>query len=83
MVTIYGNSLCVWCIKSKALAESYGLKYEWKDTDDPAIKSEFDQRFPDVHTIPQIVWNDRHIPGYQAFAQEIESTMGGYGQGAL
>jgi glutaredoxin len=79
MITIYGNSRCGWCIRSKKLAERYDLKYEWKDTDEDHNLNEMKILLPDVKTIPQIWWHGRYVGGYEDFADEIENTIGGYG----
>lgn len=80
MITIYGHQRCSWCTKAKTLAERYGLKYVWKDTDDEANINELKLKFPAVKTVPQIWWDDRYIGGYDRFSTEIENTIGNYGQ---
>lgn len=80
MITIYGHQRCGWCTKAKNLAEQYGLKYQWKDTDVMENLNELKKKIPDVKTIPQIWWDDRHIGGYELFSAEIENTIGNYGQ---
>lgn len=80
MIKIYGTSDCIFCKKAKELAENYNLKYESLDVFEHAdyVKSLTDQR-----TVPQITWDERYIGGYAEFAQEIENTIGGYGDGAF
>lgn len=80
MITIYGHARCGWCVKAKKLAEQYHLKYEWKDTDMSENLNDLKKKFPNVKTVPQIWWDDRHIGGYEQFSSEIENTLGNYGQ---
>ena len=83
MIKIYGNDMCKWCLKAKKLAEDYNLKHEWVDLDIDANLNDFKIRFPSMVSIPQIVWDDRHIGGYEDFAEEVENTVSSYGQGKL
>ncbi len=83
MITIYGHSRCSWCLKAKELADSYMLKYEWLDTDEPSNLKTLKEAVPGVKTVPQIWWNDRHIGGYEKFLEEVEGAIGGYGDGSL
>lgn len=80
MIAIYGHNRCAWCKRAKQLAERYELKYEWRDTDDATHMSQLKTMLPDVRTVPQIWWHDRHIGGYEDFAKEVENTAGNYGQ---
>jgi glutaredoxin len=80
---IYGTEWCSGCKKAKKLAEQYGLNYEWKSVDEPSIYDEMMQLDETITTIPQIVWNDKHIGGSEAFANELQNTMGGYGHGKI
>lgn len=73
----------MWCMKAKQLATQYGIKYEWKDTDDQSILNELKLKYPAVKTVPQIWWHDRHVGGYDHFASEIENTLGNYGQSKI
>ena len=81
MITIYGKENCNWCVRAKDLANRYQLKYEYLDVGNPDIMSSLKTAYPDVKTVPQIWWGDRHIGGYDSFAAEIENTIGNYGQG--
>ena len=83
MVIIYGNQRCGWCKKAKKLAIDYNLPYEWRDTDQDAILNELKLAMPTAKTIPQIWWYDKYIGGYDDFAAELSSTIGGYGEGSF
>ncbi|MBC8474875.1 MAG: glutaredoxin [Bacteroidetes bacterium] len=79
MIEIYGTSRCDYCKKAVALAESYKLKYEYKDAKDLDIYEQLLGKIGSVPTVPQIFWNDKHIGGYESFSLEIENTRE-YGQ---
>lgn len=83
MITIYGNTRCPWCEKAKQLTERYELKYQYLNTDEEENLKALKEAMPDVKTIPQIWWGDRHIGGYQELSTEIENTIGNYGQGSF
>lgn len=80
MITIYGHQRCVWCKKAKDLAEQYNLEYSWKDTDDQTILNELKTQKPEVRTVPQIWWDNRYLGGYENFADEVQNTLGGFGE---
>jgi glutaredoxin len=53
------------------------------DQDQKYIK-EFKERFPEAKTVPQILWDNRHVGGYTELVTEIENlNLGNYGQGAF
>jgi glutaredoxin 3 len=80
MITIYGHERCSWCKKAKALVEQYSLKYQYLNTDDAEVLKLLKESLPDVKTVPQIWWGDRHIGGYDMLVNEIQNTIGGYGE---
>jgi len=81
MVIIYGTEHCSYCKLAVALAKDYNLSYDYRDAKE--WKETFLETFPDAKTVPQIIWNDRRIGGYTEFATEVESTIGGYGDGQI
>lgn len=81
MIQIYGKKDCQFCDRAKQLAQHYNLPYQYFDAYEN--KERFKELFPEAKTVPQIVWNDRHIGGYDEFAGEVVNTIGGYGQGAF
>jgi glutaredoxin len=83
MITIYGKDNCHWCQEAKKIAEQYDLKYEYKNTGFTYNRDEMFERYPEVKTVPQIWWDERHIGGYSEFVKEIEDTLGNYGQSAF
>lgn len=80
MITIYGYPGCGWCLRAKRLAERYNLEYEWKDTEVQENLNEMKLKLPSAGTVPQIFWHGKYIGGYENFATEVESTIGGYGE---
>lgn len=57
------------------------MSYQYLNVDEEKNLVELKEQFPEVKTIPQVFIDNRHIGGYQEFSQEIENTMGNYGQG--
>lgn len=82
MIKIYATESCPWCKKARALAEQHNLPYEYKIIFSDEDKQEFRRLFADAKTVPQIMWNDKYIGGYEDFAAEIENTRE-FGQGAF
>ena len=84
MITIYAKDNCKWCAFAKDLAESRKLAYDYRNVDDNYQHLlELASLKPDVKTLPQIWWDGKHIGGYMDFADEIENTMGDYGNGQI
>ena len=82
MVTIYGQESCIYCIKAKELCESLGLSYQYKTVNDKEVLAEMLEIAPGSKTVPQIVWNGKHIGGYTELVTEIENTRE-FGQGSF
>lgn len=76
MITIYGKDNCYWCKEAKALADRYGLEYEYKNTGYENFRTEMFENVPDAKTVPQVFWDGRHIGGYTEFVSEIENVLG-------
>jgi glutaredoxin len=84
MIEIYGTTACKWCKAAVALAEAQGLRFEYRNMDlNEQFYIELKSRKPDFKTVPQIWWHGQYIGGYSDFAQEIENTSGGYGDGKV
>ena len=83
MLEIYGKSYCDWCTKAVELANSYNLNHTYHNCDNNVHALLLRERFPEIKTLPQIWWNGKHIGGYKAFAEEVQNTIGNYGQGAF
>ena len=83
MIVIYGKPDCQYCTKAKSLVEDRGLAYEYIDISVGDAKQELLTRKPDAKMVPQIWWHNRHIGGYNELVNEIENTIGGYGDGKI
>jgi glutaredoxin len=72
MITIYGASNCTYCRMAVGLCESLGLEYTYLDAKENA--ETFKSLFPNAKTVPQIVFRDQHIGGYEDLCKYIEET---------
>lgn len=83
MITIYSMKNCSWCQAAKNLAEQYQLEHEVIEIgpSNPKALDELRKLVPNLRTVPQIFWNGRYIGGYNEFAEEVQNTIGGYGEG--
>lgn len=83
MIEIYGKDNCTFCDKAKKVCEDFKLEFTYINIDDNIEQLEkFVEMFPSAKTVPQIMWNKRHIGGFSELAAEIENTgLGNYGQG--
>lgn len=82
MVLIYGKTDCVWCDRAKELCNQYGIEYEYKSIQVKEFLEELKELVPDVKTVPQIFWHDKHLGGYEQLVEEIENTRN-YGDGKI
>lgn len=74
MITIYGKKSCPWCVKAVKLAETYEFKYTYIDIEEGNNREKLLEKLPDLKTVPQIWWHQRHLGGYENFSKEIEKT---------
>ena len=73
MIEIYGTDSCVFCNKAKELLEIYNKEYTYIDvTETEYITAAFFKRFPNVRTVPQIVWECEHIGGYTELSEWLK-----------
>lgn len=84
-VKIYGTANCSYCQKAKSLCREMKIGFVYVPVDEAGpLREEFKQLFPDAKTVPQILWDGKHIGGYNELAAEIENlNIGNYGQGDL
>ena len=70
MHIVWSRDNCGWCDKAKELLDSYGFEYEVKDVYEHA--EEFMEQFPDAKTVPQIIFNGKHVGGYNGLHNAFE-----------
>lgn len=64
MIEIYGKTQCPFCDKAKALCESNGHEYTYKQLDVDFTREELFEQFPGARTFPQIRIDGENIGGY-------------------
>ena len=84
-VEIFGMGNCVNCTNSMKTAKAYNLPYEYFDITYKKFRDILESRMEIEDGMPQpvIFWNKRYIGTYNDFLQEIEDTMGGFGDGKI
>jgi glutaredoxin len=83
MIKIYGKNNCTYCQKAKDLCRQYKLNFTYYPIDqNDEFFSQFMELFPNAKTVPQIMWDNKPIGGYNELTAEIENLgLGNYGQG--
>ena len=61
-VEIYSKTNCGYCNKAKIRLQKYNPKIHMLDKD--YTREEFNAKFPNAKTFPQIVINNKHVGGY-------------------
>ena len=74
MITIYGKTACPYCVRAKALCESRGFAYEYKQLDEDFTREDVMETFPGARTFPQIIISGNKIVGYDQMIKYIEDT---------
>ena len=81
MFEIYGTTNCVYCDLAKKLLNIHNESYEFIDVaQNEDITAAFFKKFPDVRTVPQIIYDgvDRgyevHIGGYNELEKWLNHT---------
>ena len=70
---IYGTSNCNFCEMAKNLLGEYNLDYVFIDvTESVDVNRAFFKKFPNVRTVPQIVWEGKHIGGYTELSEWLK-----------
>ena len=63
----------MFCDKAKELSETYNKEYTYIDvTETEDITAAFFKKFPNVRTVPQIVWEGKHIGGYTELSEWLK-----------
>lgn len=77
-VVIYTKPNCPWCVKAKELAKNLHLDYEEKRFEVDFTKEELREKMNlsewERLFLPQVFINDKHIGGYEEFAEYCEAT---------
>ena len=73
MIVIYGSANCVWCLKSAQLCQVAQLEHQYKLVEDDV--QDFMTRFPGENAVPQILWDGKHIGGYEQLAQKVNEVL--------
>ena len=74
MIKIYGSSNCIWCLKAKQLCETLELEHDYIKVEDIGFE-EFAKKFSGMQTVPQIMWGEDHVGGYQEFAVKVNEYI--------
>ena len=83
MVTIFGSNTCLYCLRCKQLCEAMEIEHEYLDVKYPEVEKRFVELFPNVEEIPQILWKDERIEGYEGLSNKINeyiSNLNNYDQ---
>lgn len=75
MVTIFGSNTCLHCLLCKQMCEAMDIEYEYLDVGNPDVTRQFVELFPDVESIPQILWENEHIGGYAELTNKIDEFI--------
>lgn len=75
MITIYGMSNCLWCLKAKQMAELFELEYEYKTLSTIEAKKEYFARGGTHEGLPQVYWDGEMIVGYNNFTAKINEYI--------
>ena len=61
MFTIYGKDECPMCFKVKVVLEMLGKEYEYKELDKDYTTEEFESKFPNTISLPQVVLDGKTL----------------------
>ena len=70
-VEIWGKENCPYCTKAKALVESKGMQYIYKQLGVDFTREQVFEEFPTARTFPQIKINNEPIGGYQELYDKV------------
>lgn len=69
IVEIYSKDNCIFCTRAKDLLNRKNIQYTEYNLDRNYTKEQFLQKFPDARTVPQIIIDNEHIPGYEPLTE--------------
>ena len=61
MFTIYGKNECPMCFKIKTVLELLGKEYVYKELNIDYTEEEFDTKFPNTLSLPQVVMDGKNL----------------------
>tara|TARA_B100001287_G_scaffold40699_1_gene29867 strand:+ start:299 stop:550 length:252 start_codon:yes stop_codon:yes gene_type:complete len=73
-IEIWGKPACPSCNAAKALCETRGYDYSYKELGKDFDRDEVFENFPGARTFPQIKVYNTAVGGYEQFLQYIEDT---------
>lgn len=70
-VEIWGKENCAFCTRAKALVESKGVDYVYKQLGKDFTREDVLEAFPGAKTFPQIKIDDISIGGYEELYDKV------------
>ena len=61
MYTVYGKNECPACFRVKMCLDLLGKKYEYKELNKDFTVEEFEEKFPNVLSVPQVVLDGKTL----------------------
>ena len=74
MIEIWGKSACPHCDQAKAICETRGYEYVYKQLDVDFTREQVLEEFPGARTFPQIKIGGKNIGSKDDFVRYIEET---------
>lgn len=66
---IYSKDNCIFCTRAKDLLNRKGIQYTEYNIDRNYTREQFLSKFPNAKTVPQIVIEGEHIPGFEQLSE--------------
>ena len=73
-VIVYSKPNCPYCVRAKALLDSYSVSYTEKVVGVDVTREQLLEAAPNARTVPQIIINGEVIGGYEQLSSYIENT---------
>ena len=77
MVTIFGSSTCLYCLRCKQLCQALDIEHNYLDISESDVSEMFRSIFPEEGQIPQVLWEGEHIGGYPELKSKIDEYING------
>jgi len=75
MVTIFGSNTCLHCLLCKQMCEAMDVEYKFLDVQDPDVTRQFVELFPDIESIPQILWKGESYRWLRRLTHKIDEYI--------